>query len=234
MNKNKNKVKIFIFVGSIILIFILNRHFGCSKYLGNTENLAFLKNTVEENMLLAMGIYIILTIIGCVVLALPGVTFAIFAGIVFGPWIGICSCLIATTIGASLAFVVGRFFLKDSIKPMLEKNKILKKLLFSKDGKSDLIVLMITRMVPIFPYNLQNFAYGVTDIGFWKYTLYTFIFMFPGVSFFTIGAAGITAGDDKWKYFSIAGVLAVVFTLVGLIIKRKFIGNETEEFSNTL
>ena len=233
MNKNKNKVKIFIFVGGIIAILILNRYFGWSKYLGNKENLAFLKNIVDENMLLAMGIYIILTIIGCVVLALPGVTFAIVAGMVFGPCIGIFSCLIATTIGASLAFVVGRFFLKDSIKPMLEKNKILKKLLFSKDGKSDSIVLMITRMVPIFPYNLQNFAYGVTDISFWKYTIYTFIFMFPGVSFFTIGAAGLTAGEDKWKYFSIAGVLAVVVTLIGFFIRRKFISNETEGISNT-
>lgn len=229
MKESKNRVKILIFAASIIVIFMLNRHFGCSQYLSNTENLAFLKNTVDENMLLAMAIYIIITIIGCVVLALPGVTFAILAGIVFGPCIGIFSCLVATTIGASLAFVVGRFFLKDSIKPMLEKNKILKKLLFSKDGKSDLVVLMITRMVPIFPYNLQNFAYGVTDIGFWKYTIYTFIFMFPGVAFFTIGAAGITAGEDKWMYFSIAGILAVVVTLVGLIIRRKFLGNETEE-----
>jgi uncharacterized membrane protein YdjX (TVP38/TMEM64 family) len=229
VKKNKNIVKILVFIASIIVIFILNRHLGCSKYLSNTENLTFLKNTVDDNMLLAMAIYIIITIIGCVVFALPGVTFAILAGMVFGPCIGIFSCLVATTIGASLAFVVGRFFLKDSIKPTLEKNKILKKLLFSKDGKSDLVVLMITRMVPIFPYNLQNFAYGVTDIGFWKYTIYTFIFMFPGVAFFTIGAAGLTAGENKWMYFSIAGILAVVVTLVGLIIRKKFLGNETEE-----
>jgi uncharacterized membrane protein YdjX (TVP38/TMEM64 family) len=229
VKKNKNIVKLLVFVASIIVIFIVDRHFGCSKYLSNTENLTFLKNTVDDNMLLAMAFYIIITIIGCVVFALPGVTFAILAGMVFGPCIGIFSCLVATTIGASLAFVVGRFFLKDSIKPMLEKNKILKKLLFSKDGKSDLVVLMITRMLPIFPYNVQNFAYGVTDIGFWKYTIYTFIFMFPGVAFFTIGAAGLTADEDKWIYFSIAGILAVVVTLVGLIIRRKFLYNETEE-----
>jgi len=53
--------------------------------------------------------------------------------------------------------------------------------------------------------------------------------MFPGVAFFTIGAAGLTAGEDKWIYFSIAGILAVVVTLVGLIIRRKFLYNETEE-----
>ncbi|MBR2106811.1 MAG: hypothetical protein IJ937_06065, partial [Treponema sp.] len=70
------------------------------------------------------------------------------------------------------------------------------------------IILMITRMVPVFPYNLQNFAYGITDISFTKYSVLTFVFMFPGVSFFTIGAAGLTAGEDKWKHFVIAGILA--------------------------
>lgn len=127
-----------------------------------------------------------------------------------------------------LAFLVGKFFLKDAVKPMLEKNKLMKKLLFSDDRKSDIIILMITRMVPIFPYNLQNFAYGITDIGFWKYSILTFVFMFPGVSFFTIGAAGLTAGEDKWKYFLIAGVLAVAVTVAGLLIKKKFLGNEID------
>ena len=90
---------------------------------------------------------------------------------------GIFACLTATTLGAMFAFLVGRFFLKESVKPMLEKNRLLKRLLFSEDGKSDMIVLMITRMVPLFPYNLQNFAYGITDIGFWKYSIFTFIFI---------------------------------------------------------
>lgn len=142
---------------------------------------------------------------------------------------GIFACLTATTLGAMLAFLVGRFFLKEAVKPMLEKNKLLKKLLFSEDGKSDMIVLMITRMVPVFPYNLQNFAYGITDIGFWKYSIFTFIFMLPGVSFFTIGSAGLTAEGDKWKYFLAAGVLAAAVTAAGLLIQKKFLGNVKEE-----
>ena len=212
MKKNK-VVKVVFFVAIIIAVIFLNHHYGWSDYLNDTKNLDFIKNIVKNNIFLALAIYIALTIIGCVVLAIPGVTFAVFAGILFGPFLGIFACLIATTLGASMAFLVGRFFLKDTIKPMLEKNKTLKKLLFSNNKKSDLIILMITRMVPIFPYNLQNFAYGITDINFWKYTTYTFIFMFPGVSFFTIGSAGLTAGDDKWQYFFIAGILAIVVTL---------------------
>ena len=90
---------------------------------------------------------------------------------------------------------------------------------------------MITRMVPLFPYNLQNFAYGITDIGFWEYTVYTFVFMFPGVSFFTIGAAGLTAGADSWKYFLAAAVLAVIVTLSGILIKKKYLNPEEEEVS---
>ena len=225
MNYRKTlKVGIFIFI--IGLVIFINNKYGFSDYLSNSKNLEFIQDIVKENLLLALGIYSILTIIGCVILAIPGVTFALFAGVIFGPWLGIFACLIATTLGAAMAFIVGRFFLKDMVKPMLEKNKILKKLLFSEDEKSDLIILMITRMVPIFPYNLQNFAYGITDMSFWKYTIYTFIFMFPGVSFFTIGSAGLTAGENKWMYFFIAGVLAIVVTIVGILIKKKYIGNE--------
>ncbi len=181
-----------------------------------------------KNYLWALCLYILFTVIGCVVLALPGVTFAVAAGMLFGPFVGILACLSATTLGAMAAFLVGRFFLKDGIKPMLEKNRLLNKLLFSADGKSDMIVLMITRMVPLFPYNLQNFAYGITDIGFWKYSLFTFVFMLPGVSFFTIGSAGLTAEKGKWIYFLFAGILAAAVTAAGMMIRKKFLDNVEE------
>lgn len=224
--KKKNIIKLILFISVIIAIIILNNRYGWSTYLNDTKNLDFIKQMVDDNLFLALVMYTVLTIIGCVLLAIPGVTFALFAGLIFGPLLGIFACLIATTIGASLAFIVGRFFLKDAIKPMLEKNKTLKKLLFSENEKSDLIMIMITRMVPIFPYNLQNFAYGITDIGFLKYTIYTFIFMFPGVSFFTIGSAGLTAGEDKWRYFTIAIILAVLVTGCGIFIQKKYLNEE--------
>lgn len=229
MKMKKNKVKILIFSGIIILIIILNHIFGWSDYLIDMDNFNFLKQMVKENMLWAIFIYTVLTIIGCVILAVPGVTFAVLSGIIFGPILGIITCLVATTLGAAMAFLVARFFMKDAIKPMLEKDKTLKKLLFSNDGKGDIIILMITRMVPLFPYNIQNFAYGITNIGFGKYTIYTFIFMFPGVSFFTIGAAGITAGENKWIYFIISGILAVIVTVSGIMIKKRFLKNKLEE-----
>lgn len=229
MENKKSLTKLLLFTLIVIAILVLNGCFGWSKYLSNMDNLSFLQEVVNNNFLLAIFIYNVLTIIGCVVLALPGITFAVIAGVLFGPIIGIFACLVATTLGAMLAFLAARFFLKDTIKPMLEKDYVLKKLLFSEDGKSDMLVLMITRMVPIFPYNLQNFAYGITDISFWKYAIFTFIFMLPGVSFFTIGAAGLTADEDKWRYFLIAGILAVAVTGTGILIQRKFLKADKEE-----
>jgi len=112
---------------------------------------------------------------------------------------------------------------------MLEKNRLLKKLLFSNNAKNDFIILMITRLVPVFPYNLQNFAYGITDISFMKYSVLTFVFMLPGVALYTIGAAGLTAESGKAVYFIVAAVLAVIVTIAGILIKKKYLGDEENE-----
>ena len=199
------KIKLIVFILLVAVILILDHRFGWSGYLGNLDNLGFLKEMVQQNLWQAMLIYLVVTVVGCVVLALPGATFALFAGVLFGPWLGILNCLVATTLGASAAFLTGRFFLNP---------------------KSELVVLMITRLVPLFPYNLQNFAYGITDISFWKYTIYTFVFMFPGVSFFTIGAAGLTATEGRVWYFAAAGVLCLLVMGAGYLLKKRYLSEE--------
>lgn len=224
----KNK-KLWIFIGMIVLIAVLNQIFGWSSYIGDINNLSFLKRMVEENLAIAVLLYIVFTIVGCVVLALPGVTFAILAGLLFGSVLGTICCSVATTIGAVLAFIVGRYFLKDSIKPLVVKNKYLKKWLFDSSGKNELFVLMITRLVPIFPYNLQNFAYGITDIKFSTYTIGSFLFMLPGTVMYTVGTAGLTDGKHRVLYLGIAVLLAVIVMGVGFFLKKRYIGEDKDE-----
>ena len=221
--------KLIIFGLLIVLIFLLNQKFGWSDYLSNSENLQFLSAMINDNFALAALIYIGLTVIACVVLALPGVTFAILAAVLFGPWWGTLFCLIATTLGAIIAFVVGRFFLRDSIKPMVEKSALLKRLLFDEADKSDIVLLAITRLVPIFPYNIQNFAYGITDISLLHYSLYTFLFMIPGVALYTIGTAGFTSESNRWLYFGISAVLLVMVLLLGWVIRKHYLGSAEDE-----
>lgn len=223
----KNK-RLWIFIVLIILVVFLNHMFGWSEYLGNTENLTFLETLIDENLAAAIAVYLAVTIIGSVVLALPGVTFAIVAGLLFGPLLGTVLCTVAATLGASLAFLAGRFFLRDSIRPAAMKNKYLKKWLFDESGKNQLFVLMITRLVPLFPFNLQNFAYGVTDIRFVTYAIGSFVFMIPGTAMYTVGTAGLADAENRVLYIGIALAIAVLVIGSGMILKKKYVGEETD------
>ncbi len=219
----KNK-KIWIFIGIIILVIVANHLFGLSNLILNA--LDYLNRLVSKNLWMTIILYHVLTIVGCVVLTLPGVTFAIAAGVLFGPFLGTICCSVATTIGAMLAFLVGRYFLKDSVEPVVKKNKYLKKWLFDESGKNEIFVLMITRLVPLFPYNLQNFAYGVTDISFATYSICSLIFMFPGTAMYTIGMAGIADKENRVLYIGIAIVLAIVVMGIGTYLKKHYFSEE--------
>ena len=222
--KKNGKLAAFILI--VIAILVLNHHFGWSEYLGDSENYAFLGNMIEDNIVTAGLIYIAVTVAACVLLALPGVTFAIVAVVMFGAVRGTILCLAATTLGAIIAFIAGRFFLKDSIKPMLEKNRLLKKLLFDDSSRSDIVLLAITRLVPIFPYNLQNFAYGVTDISLSHYSLYTFLFMIPGVSLYTVGTAAVTSPENRLMYVIITALILAAVLAAGYVLKKKFLSRD--------
>ena len=221
----KKHRKILVFAAAAAAVLVLNSIFGWSDYITG-DGLELLKNTAKENILLASAVYVAVTVVGCVALALPGVTFAVFAGLIFGPIWGTVLCSLATTIGAVLAFVAARYFLKDSVKPMAMKNKYIKKWLFDEGGKNQLFILMLTRLIPLFPYNLQNFAYGVTDIKLSVFTIGSLVFMLPGTAMYTIGTAGIADSENRWLYLATAAVLAVSVTALGIIFKKRYIKNE--------
>lgn len=221
----KNK-KLWLFISIVVIVLLFNYKFGWAAYLSDLDNLKILQRMLKENIVLAALIYIAVTIVGCVALALPGVTFAIAAGLLFGPVLGTICCSLATTIGAMIAFVMGRFFLKDSIKPVVMKNKYLKKWLFDESGTNEIFVLMITRLVPVFPYNLQNFAYGITDIRFRTYSIYSLIFMLPGTAMYTVGTAGLADEENRILYIGIAVVLAVAVIGAGMFLKKRYLKEE--------
>ena len=221
----KKHRKILIFAAAAAAVLVLNSIFGWSDYITG-DGLELLKKTAKENIHLASAVYVAVTVVGCVALALPGVTFAVFAGLIFGPIWGTVLCSLATTIGAVLAFAAARYFLKDSVKPMAMKNKYIKKWLFDEGDKNQLFILMLTRLIPLFPYNLQNFAYGVTDIKLSVFTIGSLVFMLPGTAMYTIGTAGIADSENRWLYLATAAVLAVSVTALGIIFKKRYIKNE--------
>lgn len=223
--------KLVTFAGIIACVLILNHIFGWSAYISDAGNLEFLGRLSGEHPGAAVLLYTLVTVIGCVVLTLPGITFAVLAGLMFGPVLGTICCSVATTIGAMAAFLAGRFFLKDSVKPLVMKNRYLKKWLFDESGNNELFVLMITRLVPLFPYNLQNFAYGVTDIRFSTYSLCSFLFMLPGTAMYTVGTAGLADRENRAVYIGTAAVLAVIVMGMGMYFKKKYVAEPEDNMS---
>lgn len=226
----KRNKKVWMFAGLILLLFLWGRNSGWAEIIAGGRGAELLKETVEKNFWQAAGLYLVFTVVGSVVLALPGITFAILAGLLFGPVLGTFLCVLAATAGAALAFAAGRFFLRDTIKPVAVKNPYLKKWLFDESGKNQMFVLMITRLVPLFPYNLQNFAYGVTDISFLAYLAGSFVFMLPGTAMYTVGTAGLADSENRVLYLGTAVLLAAAVLCLGLFLKKKYVaeGDEAE------
>ena len=213
--------KVWLFVAIVVAVVIANHFFGWSDWIASGQLQRTLDAMIGENYVLACVVYVALSIVGSVVLALPGVLFALAAGAIFGPVVGTLLCWLSMSVGACGAFIAGRYFLKDALKPKLEKNKTLNKFLFEGADKSDVFLLAVTRLVPVFPFNLQNFAYGVTDIRFAPYALYSTLFILPGTAAYTIGAAGIVDAENRVVLIVVAVLLFVVSFGIAWFLKRK-------------
>ncbi len=214
--------KVFVFILIIVVGLFLNRELQWSTYLKDSGNLKIIVSYVHNNYLLAVFLYLIFTIVGSSILALPGVTFAVVASGLFGPWIGSFICLIGTTIGSVLSFVLSRYLLKDSIEKLVKKSKRLYSIIFQTDSEKEMLILMITRILPIFPFNLQNFAYGITNISIVKYTVGTFLFMIPGILLFSIGTEGIINSGDRANMLIIALLIVLMMIIIGVHLYKKY------------
>lgn len=82
--------------------------------------------------------------------------------------------------------------------------------------------LAVTRLVPLFPFNVQNFAYGVTDMPLPVYALGTFAFIVPGTALYAYGAAGVLSADGRATYLAVAACLLVALAVCAAALSRRF------------
>ena len=206
MEERMAKKKLAAFLIFLILLFVLLWKVPV-KDIFQGELLRYLQSLVEENFLLAALIYVFLCALAGAFLALPGISYALLAGMVFHAFWGTVLCTLAASISAGISFLMGRYFLQDSIKPKLMQNPYIAKYFMGKEKKNLLLLLFITRTVPVFPFNLQNYAYGITDISFSLYFVCSFLFMIPGTAMYTLAFVGLQEKKNPWIYFLIAGVI---------------------------
>jgi len=126
------------------------------------------------------------------VLFLPGSILTLAGGALFGPLAGTFYNLTGATVGASLAFLVARYLASDWVQARVGSGA---------DGHLGRLVkgvefegwrfVAFTRLVPLFPFNLLNYALGLTRIRFLHYLVATYVCMLPGAVAYTyLGYAG--------------------------------------------
>jgi uncharacterized membrane protein YdjX (TVP38/TMEM64 family) len=139
---------------------------------------------------LFIGLYVI-----AAVLFLPGSILTLGAGAVFGLFGGFLAVSAGSTLGAAAAFLVGRFLARDAIARKVDGNPKFASI-DSAVGREGFKIVLLTRLSPVFPYNLLNYAYGLTKVGFGSFVLASWLGMMPGtVLYVYLGtAAGEIAG----------------------------------------
>ena len=215
-------VKPAVFACLTLLVVVASILVGGEAGLAAFEPWANLEVLVQENLALSLTVYFLCTVMGCTVLVLPGLVFALAAGALFGPYLGTIACVAAATVGAVLSFLIGRFFLRDAVRPRALRNAAIRRWLFGETGVNAVVLLAITRLVPLFPYNLQNFAYGVTDMKVTTYAAFSFLFMIPGTAMYVLAGAGVSQGASGLWCLALAVGIGVAVIGAAVVLKRRF------------
>ena len=214
-NKRSNVGRL-VGIGVALLVFVVvARLTGLSAYI-SLDGLNRLRDWIDGFGLAAPLVFIAIYAVATVAF-LPGTPLSLLAGLIFGPVFGTLWAVIGATIGATLAFLIGRYAARGLVEGWTSNNERLKKL---DEGveRQGWRMLLITRLVPLFPFNLQNYAYGIAKIGFGTYVLLTAVCIVPGAAVYTFAGGSLSsAGRDPTRTFVYLGVAAVFFVAVSLI-----------------
>lgn len=193
-------------LGLIVTIFVMFR---------DQFSIHALPTLIKSYGLWAPFIFVVIYIIG-VVAFLPGLVLTIAGGLLFGPWLGTALNIFSATVGATIAFILARYFAKDWVR-----DKIGGRLGLLVDGveKEGWRFVAIMRLVPIFPFNILNYAFGLTNVRLLEYCLASAIFMLPGTFAYTyLGSLGLAAIEGEPRKFITQLVIAIgLIVLVAII-----------------
>ncbi|EPG4780157.1 TVP38/TMEM64 family protein [Escherichia coli] len=183
MNAERN----FLFACLIFALVIYAIHaFGLFDLL---TDLPHLQTLIRQSELFGYSLYILLFIIATLFL-LPGSILVIAGGIVFGPLLGTLLSLIAATLASSSSFLLARWLGRDLLLKYVGHSHTFQAI-EKGIARNGIDFLILTRLIPLFPYNIQNYAYGLTTIAFWPYTLISALTTLPGIVIYTVMASDL-------------------------------------------
>jgi len=208
--KSLHLVGLLALIGAITLA-VLNR---------NQLNFDSLQDWLAQAGAAAPLLFILIYALASV-LFLPGSALTLAGGALFGPFWGTLYNLIGATLGATLAFIIARYLASDWVE-----HKTAGRLKTIKQGVDDegWRFVAFTRLVPLFPFNLLNYALGLTRIPLRQYVTASIICMLPGAVAYTyLGYAGREAaagGEGLIQKILVALALLASVAFLPHFIKR--------------
>jgi uncharacterized membrane protein YdjX (TVP38/TMEM64 family) len=169
-----------------------------------------------------VALYVVAT-----VLFVPGSVLTLGAGAVFGVVLGSVCVSIGATLGATAAFLVGRYLARDAIARKIEKNEKFATIDRAVADEGWKIVLL-TRLSPVFPFTLLNYAFGLTRVKLGHYVLASWIGMIPGTvmyvylgSLINVGAGHRQRTTGEWILYGVGLLATVAVTVFVTRVARK-------------
>ncbi len=184
-------------------------------------DIAILKDWVSQagmsGPLIFMLIYILATIF-----FIPGSVMTLAGGALFGPIAGVIYNLGGATAGAVIAFITARYVARDWVESKASSRLQTLQQGVETDGWK---FVAFVRLTPVFPFNLLNYALGLTRIKLGQYSLTSALCMLPGAIAYTyLGAVGeaALAGDEAIIQKAMTALALLATTLMIAGVMRKF------------
>jgi len=216
-------LKLALAVVAAVILLAAARYFHVQDIL--KKSLGWVAGLGSLGPILFIGIYIL----ACV-LFIPGSILTLGAGFVFGVVKGSVTVSIAATLGATCAFLVGRYLARNWVTTMIEGNPKFEALdeAVAKEGWK---IVGLVRLSPVFPFNLLNYAFGLTKVRLRHYFFASWIGMLPGtVVYVYIGSLAsdlATLGEGgrrtaaEWALYILGLVATVTVTVYVTRLARK-------------
>ena len=173
-----------------------------------------------------IALYILAT-----VLFIPGVILTMGAGFVFGVLRGSIFVSIASTLGASMAFLSGRYLARQWVSQKIESNERFSAIdeAVAREGWK---IVGLLRLSPVFPFNLLNYSLGVTKVSLRDFFFASWIGMMPGTVMYVyigslagdlaaLGAEARSRTPAEWTLYIIGLMATVAVTVYVTRIARK-------------
>jgi uncharacterized membrane protein YdjX (TVP38/TMEM64 family) len=221
-SQRRGWIRPVLLLAAVVTVLVLAKVFGLDERLMGVRN--WIASLGPWGPVVFVLLYVAATLV-----AVPGTALTVIAGGLFGSVVGVISVSIGATLGAALAFLTSRYIARESVSRWLSGSERFRRLDEMTERYGGWIVA-ITRLVPLFPFNLLNYGFGLTKVRFWTYVLWTWLCMLPGTVLYVVGGdavvTGIKEGRVPWALVGIVAAGLVVLSAVGYVVKRKIVREE--------